>query len=171
MNRICNICNKNKPVEKFKGKKSTTCKACQSRKYIDKDRKGHNANRRSLYIERDKKRVLLENKKYIQKPEIKNRYNLRISCINTILNSNESPTWEKRWGESLDIVRMSIENKFEKGMNWGNYGKDNWVISFIEPLSKFDLSKESQIKKAFAITNIRPLWYKEVLKIQNKKYV
>lgn len=44
--------------------------------------------------------------------------------------------------------------------NYGN-GPDKWNIDHIKPLWKFDLTKESQRRKAFHYTNTRPMWQTE----------
>lgn len=48
-------------------------------------------------------------------------------------------------------------------MSWGNYGKGigKWNIDHIKPLFRFDLTKESEQRKAFHFTNTRPLWHSE----------
>lgn len=69
-------------------------------------------------------------------------------------------------GATSKEVRIFIESKFVKGMTWNNYGKNpnNWQIDHIIPLSKFDLTKEEELKKAFHYTNMQPLWSTDNMK-------
>lgn len=55
-------------------------------------------------------------------------------------------------------------------MTWDNYGNgDNkWNIDHIIPISKFNLSIESEQFKAFHYTNCQPLWHKFNIKKGNR---
>ena len=64
-------------------------------------------------------------------------------------------------------LRAHLESKWQPGMTWENYGKqDGWVIDHIIPLKyykdNFDLAKDIEVqKKAFGIQNLQPLWWLE----------
>ncbi len=64
-------------------------------------------------------------------------------------------------------LRAHLESKWQPGMSWENYGKqDGWVIDHIIPLKyykdNFDLAKDIEVqKKAFGIQNLQPLWWLE----------
>ena len=49
-----------------------------------------------------------------------------------------------------------IEKQFAPGMSWAN--RKEWHIDHIKPVSKFDLTKPEEQKKAFHYTNLQPLW-------------
>lgn len=51
-----------------------------------------------------------------------------------------------------------VESQFQRGMTWGNHGQSGWHFDHIAPLSSFDLTDESQLKKACHFTNVQPLW-------------
>lgn len=75
-------------------------------------------------------------------------------------------------GCDFTYFKKYLENLFKKNMNWENYGNgiNKWNIDHIIPISKFDLSKEEEQKKAFHYSNCQPMWsYKNCSK-GNKIY-
>ena len=69
-------------------------------------------------------------------------------------------------GCEKDEFEKHIESKFTEGMNFKNYG--DWELDHIKPLSKFDLTKENEIKECFHYSNIQPLWMSDNRKKYNK---
>ena len=65
-----------------------------------------------------------------------------------------------------DEFKKYLESKFIEGMNFKNYGE--WELDHIKPLSKYDLTKETEIKECFHYLNIQPLWMSENRKKHNK---
>ena len=61
----------------------------------------------------------------------------------------------------IDELRSWLEDKFDVGMNWGNYGLEGWHIDHIRPLSSIDINDESSIFKVCHFTNLQPLWAEE----------
>ena len=57
-----------------------------------------------------------------------------------------------------------IENKFNDGMCWENYGQ--WQIDHIIPLSS--AITEEEVYKLFHYTNLQPLWKMDNIKKSNK---
>jgi hypothetical protein len=66
-------------------------------------------------------------------------------------------------------LKQHLESLFRPGMSWDNYGFYGWHIDHIKPLCLFDLTDEQQLKEAWSLSNLQPLWAKENL-IKNKKY-
>lgn len=62
-----------------------------------------------------------------------------------------------------------LENLFEDGMTWENYGE--WHIDHIKPLSIFDLTLEEDFKQAVHYTNLQPLWAKDNMSKGNKDFI
>jgi len=65
-------------------------------------------------------------------------------------------------GYTIQACRVHIERQFslgmtwENAMNWKSLPTDKvWVVDHIIPKTSF---LESEIKQAFALTNLRPLW-------------
>ncbi len=69
----------------------------------------------------------------------------------------------KLLGCSYEYVVQYMEKKFTDGMSWANHGHGLgcWHIDHIIPLNTFDLTNESERKKACHYTNLRPLWQPE----------
>jgi hypothetical protein len=59
-------------------------------------------------------------------------------------------------GCSAAELRRHIERQFTKGMNWKNYAS-LWELDHVIPISKFDLTKPEEVKKAAHFTNLQPL--------------
>ena len=53
-----------------------------------------------------------------------------------------------------------LENKFDKNMNWDNYGTF-WEVDHIVPVSRFDLTDSDEQRKAFHFSNTQPLTIEE----------
>lgn len=59
-------------------------------------------------------------------------------------------------GCSIPEFKAHLEEQFEQGMTWENYGK--WEIDHILPLSSFNLENPEELKKACHYSNMQPLW-------------
>jgi len=59
-------------------------------------------------------------------------------------------------GCTMSELIVYLENQFQQGMSWENYGK--WHIDHVRPLSGFDLSDPEQVKNACHYSNLQPLW-------------
>lgn len=65
-------------------------------------------------------------------------------------------------GCSIEEFRYYLEQQFEPGMTWDNYGgKDGWQIDHIVPIKWFDLTNEKEVFICFNYRNCRPLWAKD----------
>lgn len=75
-----------------------------------------------------------------------------------IRNQKTTPKEEEILGCDYQTFRSHIESKFDKEMNWDNYGVKGWQIDHIIPISSFDLTDIEQVKKCFNYKNSQPLW-------------
>jgi hypothetical protein len=66
-------------------------------------------------------------------------------------------------GCNLSFFKDFIENKFQKGMSWDNYGLYGWHLDHIRPCSSFDLTNQEDVRICFHYTNFQPLWAKDNL--------
>jgi hypothetical protein len=71
-------------------------------------------------------------------------------------------------GCPIEDLRSYLENLFQPGMTWDNYGKYGWHIDHIIPLSYFDFNDPEQQKRAWHYTNLRPMWAIDNIKKGNK---
>ena len=67
-------------------------------------------------------------------------------------------------GYSVNQLKRHIEKQFSEGMTWENWGIV-WHIDHIIPLSAFNFTKpeDPDFRRAWALSNIRPLWAKDNL--------
>ncbi len=59
-------------------------------------------------------------------------------------------------GCTVEFFKAYLEQRFEAGMSWDNWGQA-WEIDHRIPISSFDLSDHAQLKNAFHYSNCRPL--------------
>lgn len=59
-------------------------------------------------------------------------------------------------GCSLEALRKHLESRFDRRMNWDNYGS-YWHVDHIVPLCAFDLSDAKQLALAMNWQNLQPL--------------
>ena len=61
-------------------------------------------------------------------------------------------------GCSIAAFRLYIENQFEEGMSWDNWGRDGWHLDHVLPLASFDLTNRMEFLEAANWLNYQPLW-------------
>lgn len=67
-------------------------------------------------------------------------------------------------GYSVADLRAHLERQFTKGMSWERFAAGDIHIDHIVALTKFDLSNEDELRAAWALTNLRPLWAEDNLR-------
>ena len=97
--------------------------------------------------------------------KLKHLIRTRIYQIFKVLGISKEST-ETLLGCSFEHAKTYIENQFQPGMTWDNYGE--WHIDHKHPLSLFDLSDREQFLKACHYTNLQHLWAIDNLKKGNK---
>jgi len=89
--------------------------------------------------------------------------------------SKNAPYFLDKLGCSFEEFKLYLESKFEKWMNWDNYGKYNgeinygWDIDHIIPLSSAKI--EEEIYKLSHYTNLQPLCSKFNRDIKKDKII
>jgi hypothetical protein len=69
---------------------------------------------------------------------------------------------EQEIGCSLLALRSYLEERFQPGMGWHNYG--DWTVDHIRALALFDLADPIQYSEVCHYTNLQPLWLADNLK-------
>lgn len=64
----------------------------------------------------------------------------------------------RRFGFTLDEYMAHVESKFQPGMTWDRVMAGDVQIDHEIPVRIFDLSTDSGIKAAYALSNTTPLW-------------
>lgn len=72
----------------------------------------------------------------------------------------------KNLGCSVSEFLVYLENKFQPGMKWGNYGE--WQIDHIKPLSAFNLLDANELAEACHFSNLQPLWRADNIRKLNR---
>jgi hypothetical protein len=175
----CHKCNILKPINELclnKRKKSIDktaplCKSC--RNIAHKKRINLNINHYQIYRKEYKKKNKIKRNQW-ERNRLKNNPILRVkqylsSRISEVLRGKNGRKTINLIGCALDFLKQYLESKFLPGMTWENYGfgNDKWHVDHIKPVSKFDLSKESEIQICFHYSNLQPLWQPDNLKKHN----
>jgi hypothetical protein len=80
-----------------------------------------------------------------------------------------STKFEDFAGYSTKQLKVHLETQFTKGMDWEKFRLGEIHIDHIVPISSFDLSNPDELRSAWAITNLRPLWARDNLIKSNKR--
>lgn len=139
-------------------------KCCQ--KYVSKNRQ-----KISDYEKSDERRQQKrEHSKERRKTDIhfKLSGNLRSRLRESIKNGCKGGSAIEDLGCSIEEFKQRIETQWSPGMTWGNYGKAGWHLDHIIPLASFDLTDESQVRKACHYTNYQPLWASDNIRKSDK---
>jgi hypothetical protein len=158
----------------------TICKGCRSlkkvvlsEKAIEKRKIDHRLRRKNVTPEQREKNRIWKKEYYYRNRDrirsyennrIKNNLSIRISnqvrkrLGSAIKSGRKKGSAVRDLGCSMEFFISYIENLFQPGMSWDNYGKKGWHLDHIIPLASFDLTDEDQFKKAVHYTNIQPLW-------------
>lgn len=83
---------------------------------------------------------------------------LRVRLNEALKNSHKSGSAVEDLGCSITEFKIYIQMQFQPGMSWNNWTTDGWHIDHKIPLSAFDLSDSTQLKKATHYTNLQPMW-------------
>jgi len=72
--------------------------------------------------------------------------------------------WENIVGYTIQDLKEHIEELFQPGMSWNNYGR--WHFDHIIPKSffKFKSTDDVEFKYCWSLANLQPLWEKDNIK-------
>ena len=87
------------------------------------------------------------------------RYILSSRCrVNYAIKKGKGETLRKAVGCDRETFVKHIEDRFQPGMTWDNYGLHGWHIDHIRPVSSFDFTKPEDVNACFHYSNLQPLW-------------
>lgn len=185
----CYKCGENKDLLEFSKDRSTSdgmnakCKLCvkdHRLAYEVKNEESIRKKKADFYV-KNKEKVNKRNALWKKKnPSYQNEYSKKRRATDPIFKLKDS--LRQRLNKAIergykkgsavrdlgcDIVflKFYLESKFKEGMSWNNHGRGSgkWNIDHIIPLNSFDLTKETEVKKACHYTNLQPLWSEENL--------
>jgi len=86
--------------------------------------------------------------------------NLRRRLNDALKRDQKSGSAVRDLGCSIEFLKQHLEQQFQNGMTWKNYGKV-WEIDHIKPLCSFDLTIREQLLEVCHYTNLQPLSRKD----------
>jgi hypothetical protein len=72
-------------------------------------------------------------------------------------------------GYTAANLKRHLERQFTQGMTWEAFCVGDIHIDHIRPLSMFDLSDDDQMRDAWSLSNLRPLWKSDNLSKRAKR--
>ena len=78
--------------------------------------------------------------------------------ISGLKNESKKGSAVEDLGCSIADFKVHLESLFQPGMTWDNYGKKGWEIDHIRPCASFDMSQPDQVREAWLLSNLQPLW-------------
>lgn len=124
-------------------------------RHLSNYRKWKNKNREYLKKYRNKRRKKFTVVKLID--NVRRRINIAIK--------NKTKHSIEYLGIDIESYKKYLEDLFQQGMSWENYGLYGWHIDHIVPLSSAKNIQE--LEKLFHYTNTQPLWAKDNLSKSN----
>lgn len=166
----CSICKLIKSINEFYIG-TNRCKICQ---------KEYDSNEFVKIRKQENYRIWSKNNRNHINEYMNNRYHSHIDvklscCISSVMNyslnyNKNGYHWETLINFTLNDLKDHLQNLFQPGMTWDNYGK--WHIDHIKPISSFNiLSYDDQdFKICWDLKNLQPLWAEDNRKKSNKVY-
>jgi hypothetical protein len=92
----------------------------------------------------------------------RDRYGKKIGDLmrSALAHNGRSSIIEATCGYTIKQLRQHLERQFTRGMTWEAFCAGRIHIDHRVPLSSFDLSNEQEWRRAWALTNLQPLWAK-----------
>ena len=150
----CRECSSEASLKRYKEKGAYYDREKQQQKYAanpelykNKSKKWKNENKEKICL-------------YKKQPHVRIRHN-QAKRVKLLLGNGAKT--DKLVGCTGKQLKTHLENLFQEGMTWDNYGFYGWHIDHKKSLSSFDLSDPKQASEAFNYKNLQPLWAKDNL--------
>jgi len=183
--KSCVTCKESKPISDFyssRGVLFACCKKCDNKrrtiaagskprrpKIPADEMRAKRAAYSTRWCKENRERHAAYKKERARRPDI--NLALRISrAMRRYLKAGKGGlSSEEIIGYTMADLRLHIGRQFVKGMGWDNMGK--WHIDHIVPLSAFAVGgpRDPNVRRAWALTNLRPIWAEENLKKGGKR--
>lgn len=167
--KVCSHCKKELPLDCFRTCKKSLdglysyCRKCVKEKQLNWQKTTKGKEYQKKYRESLKWKEwnreyqkFYHNEKYLKDIFYKIQSSLRNKIYLSITRGYKSAHTLELLGCSLDELKVHLEQQFEPGMTWDNYGE--WHIDHIIPCSYFDLTKEENQRICFNNRNLQPMW-------------
>lgn len=113
-----------------------------------------------VYARNNRERIALHKRKRRQTDiQFHLTCNLRSRMRTAIRDGAKTGSAIADLGCSIAKFKLFIENQFDLGMSWDNYGE--WHLDHVLPLASFDLTDRQQFLEAANWLNYQPLWADE----------
>ena len=88
------------------------------------------------------------------------RQGIRVGKVirSAVTRNGAAPSIEGLLGYTIAELRTHLERQFDKKMDWGRFCNGEIHIDHIVPLSSFDCSDPNELRAAWSMTNLRPMW-------------
>ncbi len=172
--KTCNKCGIQRPIDEFRKSKTSKdgylgyCNFCFN-KQQNKRLKEYYNKEKNTKARRDRQREFYRTekykkwaRKYYKKPKQRLRNAMAQGIRNSIKNKG-GKSWESLVDFNFKELKEHLEKRFQKGMNFENYGR--WHIDHIIPVSRFDFvsPKDKEFKMCWSLNNLQPMWGDENL--------
>lgn len=126
---------------------------------------------REKTLEQNRKSYKKRYKEYIKNPSFRINQSIKSGIIISLKNTKKRKNgkhWEDLVGYTIEDLMNHLENQFQEGMSWENYGE--WHIDHIIPKSWFifESYEDEDFKKCWALENLQPLWAKDNISKGNR---
>ena len=177
MDSTCKVCRLEEKKEYHKANREYILEQ-RRKEYADPEKRAKKLARDRAYSKRPEaaaKRQKRRNHRKKIDPVYKLRHNISSHICGALKRNKGSKIGESILAHlpyTIAELRQHIESQFEAGMSWENWGKGEgcWNIDHIYPHSKlpYDSLEHPNFAKAWALSNLRPLWEIENIRKRDK---
>lgn len=189
ISKVCLVCGVDKNFSAFSPRRSgkyglrPNCKECEAA--IAKNYRRHNPEKAKETDRRYRVSTPVEKRRAIRRKSEAKRLQDPIHKLKSVLRKQLVEIFNNKGirkqesalilvGCTVAELKAHIEQQFQSGMSWSNYGlyrrtdPQRWNLDHIIPVDSFDLTDLEQRKRCFHFTNLRPLWGRENIQKSNR---